>query len=166
MPVAAPPYGSMAEGWLCVSTLKQTACFSSNSITPALSSKTLRHHGLARSCVALKTVDLMRFSNRSTSLPALSRTTTSLRKVLWTQCSDHVWAIISSSTSRGSRPMRRKYSWIAFISVRFRNISLSAESFTSAVVVELADRHRDDVELVAVAVRLPAACGRRSGCPR
>jgi hypothetical protein len=22
MPVAAPPYGSIAEGWLCVSTLK------------------------------------------------------------------------------------------------------------------------------------------------
>ena len=31
----------MADGWLCVSTLKQTSCSSSNRTTPALSLKTL-----------------------------------------------------------------------------------------------------------------------------
>ena len=40
-PVFDPPYGSMAEGWLWVSTLKQTSNSSSNRTTPALSAKTL-----------------------------------------------------------------------------------------------------------------------------
>ena len=42
-PVAAPPNGSMADGWLWVSTLAAMAWSSSNSIIPALSSKTEMH---------------------------------------------------------------------------------------------------------------------------
>ena len=73
-PVALPPYGSMALGWLCVSTLKQTASVSSNATTPALSLKTERQNGpptsapsLARrpsisSIVLAKIVSLIRLS--------------------------------------------------------------------------------------------------------
>src|SRR5947209_20418722 len=46
-PVLAPPYGSIADGWLCVSTLKQTLKRSSKRTTPALSSKTLTHQSSA-----------------------------------------------------------------------------------------------------------------------
>src|SRR5689334_10855603 len=45
-PVAAPPYGSMALGWLWVSALKQTASVSSKAMTPALSAKTERQKSL------------------------------------------------------------------------------------------------------------------------
>src|SRR3954447_17329024 len=44
-PVALPPYGSIALGGLCVSTLKQTASVSSKATTPALSLKTERQNG-------------------------------------------------------------------------------------------------------------------------
>src|SRR3954468_12020722 len=54
-PVALPPYGSMAVGWLGVSTLNDTAPASSNAITPALSLNTLRQKPVLspaiRSCV-------------------------------------------------------------------------------------------------------------------
>ena len=39
----------MAEGWLCVSTLKQTSYSSSNRTTPALSAKTLTSQSRSRS---------------------------------------------------------------------------------------------------------------------
>jgi len=92
---------------LCVSTLKHTAQSWSNSMTPALSWKTLMHHGLASLFVAPKMVVLMRLGMLSTSRPAASVTRTSEPKVLWTQCSLQVWAIISSSRSVGSRPRQR-----------------------------------------------------------
>ena len=60
----------MAEGWLCVSTLKQTLNWSSKWTTPALSSKTLTHQSavlllpFARMlCVAAKMVSLSRLVN-------------------------------------------------------------------------------------------------------
>ena len=52
----------MAEGWLCVSTLKQTSCSSSNRTTPALSVKTLTSQSQASSRVAPKIVCLSRLS--------------------------------------------------------------------------------------------------------
>ncbi len=69
-PVFAPPYGSRADGWLCVSTLKQTQFLSSNLTTPALSLKTLTHQSSLPSRsrmvrVAAKIVSLSRLSNRS-----------------------------------------------------------------------------------------------------
>src|SRR4030042_489892 len=42
IPVSAPPYGSKAEGELCVSTLKTKLASSLNLITPALSTNTER----------------------------------------------------------------------------------------------------------------------------
>src|SRR5262245_35612188 len=106
MPVLAPPYGSIAEGRLCVSTLKQTWCCSSKRTTPALSSKTLTHqssapHRRRSSCVAAKIVSLSRLLYRrpSKSIVPLS--------VLCEQCSDQVWAIVSSSASVGARPLDR-----------------------------------------------------------
>ncbi len=60
-PVAAPPYGSMAEGWLCVSTLKAIPYSSSNSMMPALSLKTEMHHGLFSLRVAAAMVSSRRF---------------------------------------------------------------------------------------------------------
>ena len=44
-PVLAPPKGSSAEGWLCVSTLKETSYSSSKSMMPALSTKAERTQG-------------------------------------------------------------------------------------------------------------------------
>ena len=64
MPVPAPPYGSMADGWLCVSTLKQTLLRSSNRMTPALSLKTETHQGFFSSAVARMIVVLSRLSIR------------------------------------------------------------------------------------------------------
>ncbi len=61
-PVLAPPYGSIAEGWLCVSTLKQTSCSSSNRTTPALSLKTLTSQSQASSWVERKIVCLSKLS--------------------------------------------------------------------------------------------------------
>jgi len=51
-PVAAPPYGSMADGRLCVSTLKATPYSSSKAITPALSLNTDRHVGPRPSAIS------------------------------------------------------------------------------------------------------------------
>ena len=67
MPVLAPPYGSNADGWLCVSTLNTTLNWSSKRTTPALSSKTLTHQSSSpmrcRICwVAAKIVSLSMFS--------------------------------------------------------------------------------------------------------
>src|SRR6185436_13537751 len=64
-PVAAPPYGSMALGWLCVSTLMHTPCSSSRAMTPELSLKTLSVQStpsLINSYVAAATVLLSRLS--------------------------------------------------------------------------------------------------------
>ncbi len=43
VPVAAPPKGSIAEGWLWVSTFTAIPFSSSKLIIPALSSKTEKH---------------------------------------------------------------------------------------------------------------------------
>ena len=51
-PVFAPPKGSSAEGWLCVSTLKETSCTPSYSTIPALSTNAERTQGAAISSVA------------------------------------------------------------------------------------------------------------------
>ena len=48
-PVLAPPKGSSAEGWLCVSTLKARSLCSSKAMMPALSTKAERTQGLAGS---------------------------------------------------------------------------------------------------------------------
>src|SRR5262249_37149316 len=65
IPVAAPPYGSIADGWLCVSTFTPTAVLSSNALTPALSLNTdsvQSTPSAINSCVAAATVLLRRLS--------------------------------------------------------------------------------------------------------
>ena len=73
-PVLAPPYGSKAEGWLCVSTLKTTLYCSSKRTTPALSRKTLTHQSSSPASrrifsVAAKIVSRSMFSNRRSAVP-------------------------------------------------------------------------------------------------
>jgi hypothetical protein len=93
----------MAEGWLCVSTLKQTSTSSSNRTTPALSAKTLTSQSRSRSCVALKIVCFRRLSIVRPS------NSTRPRRVLCEQCSLQVCARVSSSQSVGSRPSAAKW---------------------------------------------------------
>ena len=68
MPVAAPPYGSIALGRLWVSHLKHTAWSSSNATTPELSTNTERHQSMPSamsSWVLAATVDLSRLRTRT-----------------------------------------------------------------------------------------------------
>src|SRR5205807_209421 len=128
-----PPYGSIADGWLCVSTLMHTACFSSNAMTPELSLNTLSVQSTPsaiNSNVAAATVRFSKLSittdpSASTVCPGRPRHsigskcdgsaecltpsaeclyTILLLSVLCTQCSLQVCAKVSSSISRGSRP--------------------------------------------------------------
>ena len=90
-PVAAPSYGSMADGWLCDSILKATHSPSPMSMTPAFSSPTLV----------------------STPAPSDGNIFSSGRLFLYPQCSDHIAPNMPSSTSfgsRSSRSMMRSYS--------------------------------------------------------
>ena len=101
MPVPAPPYGSMALGWLCVSTLKHTSQPASKAMMPALSWKTLTHQALSSASVALLMVCFRRLSITS---PSKSMTPVN---VLCLQCSLQVCASVSSSHTVGSRSRRR-----------------------------------------------------------
>src|SRR3989338_3057567 len=154
IPVLAPPKGSSAQGWLWVSTLKQTLYSSSNLIIPELSLNTDTHQGLSSSLVTRIMVDFSRlfiFLVRRTTPacrqgrddPAAGRTsgrrTTSVysifpRNVLCRQCSLQVWAMVSSSQSVGFRLRPLKCFWIVFISARFKNscpFLLISKSFLS-----------------------------------
>ena len=95
-----------------------TPWVSSYSMTPLLSLNTDRHHGAAMSLVALAMVCLSRLSMIVT--PSGVVYSTRPFRVLWTQCSDQVWASDSSSTSVGLRFRVRKCAWIACISSRVR----------------------------------------------
>src|SRR5437667_9330202 len=93
IPVLAPPYGSIADGWLWLSMCRAYAWSSSNSTTPA--------------------------SPRSITYGAWTGKMNSLRTTfedLYQQCSDHAWPRLCSSMSVGSLPIRRKCSWMRRIS--------------------------------------------------
>ena len=99
IPVIAPPYGSRADGELCVSTLKHSRVLLSKAITPALSWNTERRNRLRRPILAVVARMYVEKSDlTSRSLPSSLQRMTAL-KILCLQCSDQVWAIISSSTS-------------------------------------------------------------------
>src|SRR4051812_43745829 len=80
-PVAAPWYGSMADGWLWLSMRMATAIPSPTSTTPAFSPKLARTHGASNG-----------------SRPRWTRDD------LYEQCSDHMTAYMASSKSLAGRP--------------------------------------------------------------
>jgi hypothetical protein len=80
-PVAAPWYGSTADGWLCDSILKATASPSPIEMTPAFSP-----------------------GPATTSSPAVGSVRRSGFELLYEQCSLHMTLNIASSRSFGSRP--------------------------------------------------------------
>jgi hypothetical protein len=100
-PVLAPPNGSTALGWLWVSAFSASVRSGVNCTMPALPTKALTTHGAAIVSVAWRSC----FSSGATVVPSPS--TMSARKVVWAQCSLHVWASVSSSASVGSRPAAR-----------------------------------------------------------
>ena len=83
-PVAAPWYGSTADGWLCDSILNATASPSPIEMTPAFSP-----------------------GPATTPSPAVGRVRSSGFELLYEQCSLHMTLNIASSRSFGSRPPRR-----------------------------------------------------------
>ena len=84
MPVAAPWYGSMAEGWLWLSMRKATAMPSPASTTPAFSPGPDEHPG-----------------------PSVGSRRRCSRLDLYEQCSDHITAYMASSRWLGVRPRMR-----------------------------------------------------------
>ena len=103
-PVLAPPNGSTADGWLCVSALRAIVVPSTNDTMPALPTNADRTNGrvdgVGRGAQLIE--------QRRELDPV--RCATPARNVLCAQCSLHVWAIVSSSTSVGSRPSASKWS--------------------------------------------------------
>ncbi len=72
---------------------------------PALPTNADRTNGAATVSVARRSRP-----SRSTVSPVPSAVVMAARNVLWAQCSLHVWASVSSSTSVGSRPTAVKWS--------------------------------------------------------
>ena len=104
IPVMAPPYGSSADGELWVSALKHSSVSGSNSMTPELSWNTERRKPSPGS--TSRVVARMKWSNRErmVSTRPSSRYSMVALKILCLQCSDQVWASISSSTSVAASP--------------------------------------------------------------
>ncbi len=100
-PVFAPPNGSIAEGWLWVSAFSASVRPGWNETIPALPSNAERTNG-----AAIRSVVSRRRRSRGVRVSPVGRVIRA-RNVLWAQCSLQVWAIISSSTSVGSRPSAR-----------------------------------------------------------
>ncbi len=124
-----------------------TAHSSSKAMMPALSLKTDRQCGprplvisssVARAIVSLSRLP-KRISRRCVSCWSgwiegigSPRYRIGLLSVLCTQCSDQVWARVSSSMSVGSRPQDLKCDWIASISGSDRNRCPSRLSLRSS----------------------------------
>ena len=72
-------------------------------------------------------------------------------KVLCEQCSLQVWARVSSSQSVGSRSSPAKWCWIVRISARLSEAAPTC-SGREGRVVHRAERHRDQPELVMLAL--------------
>ena len=101
-PVLAPPNGSTALGWLCVSHFNASVRPGVNEMMPALPTNALRTIG-ELICSVVSRNELM---SDFRTLPVV--VVMDARNVLCEQCSLQVWAIVSSSTSVGKRPMRTK----------------------------------------------------------
>ena len=119
-PVLAPPNGSTADGWLWVSALRAIVVPAANETMPALPTNAERTNGAATVSVAARSI-----ASRWTSPSAVVMVA---RNVLWAQCSLHVWASVSSSTSVGSRPRAVKWSRMTTSSSGSRASDRSAPS--------------------------------------
>ena len=106
-PVLAPPNGSTADGWLWVSALSAIVVPGRYETMPALPTNADRTNGASMVSVHRRST----VSSGGRSSP-VSVTSVALN-VLWEQCSLQVWAIVSSSTSVGSRPSATKCCWTA-----------------------------------------------------
>ncbi len=128
-PVFAPPNGSIADGWLWVSAFTAIVTPGTYETMPALPTNELRTNGASIAFVHRRSCCI----SGTTSAPA-SPPSTSMRarNVLCAQCSLHVWASVSSSTSVGSRPTPRKCSTIACSSARSSDRPRSRLSACSA----------------------------------
>ena len=104
IPVIAPPYGSSADGELCVSAFIQMDQSSFQAMTPELSWKTERSQStsFAMSCVGFMMCVLNNESMVVSSFVSVSTWCILLAKILCLQCSLHVCARHSNSTSVGA----------------------------------------------------------------
>ncbi len=94
-----------------VSALKASAHFLPKATTPALSSNSERHQLFLTASVAATMVSAKRFLMSRVFLPSVKRM--GLVKVLCLQCSDQVWAMVSTSAKVGSRRRDLKCAWMA-----------------------------------------------------
>ena len=125
-PVLAPPNGSTADGWLWVSALSAIVVPGRYETMPALPTNADRTNGAAMASVHRRST----VSSGGRSSP-VSVTSVALN-VLWEQCSLHVWAMVSSSTSVGSRPSATKCCWTASSSSGSRASARSTPTCSSA----------------------------------
>src|SRR3989344_425467 len=105
IPVIAPPKGSNADGLLCVSTLSVKSHLSSKAIAPELSLKTETQKSLSPFALLIFSVAPLIYVLNNPSV----RSSRESAKIVCLQCSDHVCAIDSSSTSVGFLCFPRKY---------------------------------------------------------
>jgi len=109
----------MVLGWLWVSTLRQTARSSSRRMKPALSWNALSTKpGLRAMISSLGPLMKVLKSERMVSVVPPAACSIVAAKMRCLQCSLHVWAITSNSTSVGSRPHSRKVAWTSTMSSR------------------------------------------------
>ena len=94
----APPNGSKADGVLCVSTLWQIIQSLLNSIPPALSVKRETQKLSFLNWIIFSVAPLIYFLNIPSWISSILA-----EKILCLQCSDHVCANVSISTSVGLR---------------------------------------------------------------
>ena len=103
-PVLAPPNGSTADGWLWVSALRATVVPSANDDDAGVADERRAHErrgdGVGGGA---------QLGRAAPAAPSPSVVVIAARNVLWAQCSLHVWASVSSSTSVGSRPAASKW---------------------------------------------------------
>src|SRR5229473_1492242 len=132
-PVAAPWYGSMAEGWLCDSILNTAAQPSPISTAPAFS---------PGPC--------------STASPVEGSRRSSAFDDLYEQCSDHSTPSMPSSTAFGGR---LSFSTMARYSSGVRATSLSRRESTAATDGYLGERFGGQVVQMLIGAWPPIWCG-------
>ena len=99
-PVLAPPNGSTADGWLCVSALRAIVVPAHERHDAGVADERRAHERRGDGVGGARAAGR---AGRPVAVP--SAVVIAARNVLWAQCSLHVWASVSSSTSVGSRPI-------------------------------------------------------------
>ena len=140
-PVLDPPKGSIAEGWLCVSAFTAMVVPGENDTMPAFPTYALRRNGASIAVVAFRSCC------NSGVIASPWSPVIRARKVLWAQCSLHVWASVSSSTSVGARPALRKCSAMACSSAGSSEQAAVAVEGRQRIVVESLEVHELDPDV-------------------